>query len=106
MASALNGGDSSARDETMVVVEVAPYEPAAGVSTWWDDGAILRAEVWDDPEKVVVISGNPAGLRSLARHLLTLAQQAMPGGRHLDFDSYSGSLAEESLAIRLEVEKQ
>ncbi|WP_432856745.1 Imm32 family immunity protein [Amycolatopsis sp. CA-161197] len=31
----------------------------------------------------VLVRGNPAGLRSLARHLLTLAQESVPAGSHL-----------------------
>jgi len=86
-------------------VEVIPYDPVLGVGTWWDDGAILRAEVWDAAERTIVISGNPAGLRSLVRHLLTLAQEAVPNGCHFDFDTYGGWLDEGSAAIRIEVEK-
>jgi len=88
-----------------VTLEVISYDPALGVGTWWDDDAVLRAEVWESPEKTVVISGNPAGLMSLARHLLTLAQDAVPNGRHFDFDTYCGWLEDGSAAIRLEVEK-
>ncbi|MEV6631635.1 NUDIX domain-containing protein [Actinoplanes sp. NPDC051470] len=62
--------------------------------------------VWESPEKTVVISGNPAGLVSLARHLLTLAQDTVPDGRHLDFDSYCGWLEGGSAAIRIEIEKK
>ena len=106
MASTVNTADNSGRSEISVTVNIASYGPNFGVRTWWEDGAALRAEVWDEPERTVVISGNSAGLRSLARHLLTLAQRQVPDGRHLDFDSYGGSLSEDSLAIRLEVEKK
>lgn len=62
-------------------------------------------EIDEVPEKIVVISGNAAGLASLARHLLTLAQSEVPAGSHLDFDSYCGWLEDGSAAIRIEVEK-
>ncbi|GAB3814679.1 Imm32 family immunity protein [Micromonospora zhanjiangensis] len=106
MASAVADGHSNDRSTSRVDVEVAVYDPALGVATWWNDGTVLRAEVWDSPERTVVISGNPAGLVSLARHLLTLAQDAVPDGRHLDFDTYCGWLEEGSAAIRIEVEKK
>jgi hypothetical protein len=106
MASAVGAGQGHDRSTSSVAVEVTAYDPALGVGTWWDEGTILRAEVWESPEKTVVISGNPAGLVSLARHLLTLAQDAVPDGRHLDFDTYCGWLEEGSAAIRIEVEKK
>lgn len=106
MASAVDAGHSHDRSTSRVSVEVMVYEPALGVGTWWDDGTVLRAEVWESPERTVVISGNSAGLVSLARHLLTLAQDSVPDGRHLDFDTYCGWLEEGSAAIRIEVEKK
>jgi hypothetical protein len=105
MASAVTAGRGSDRPRSAVTLEVTTYDAALGVRTWWDDDAVLRAEVWESPEKTVVISGNPAGLVSLARHLLTLAQDAVPNGRHFDFDTYCGWLADGSAAIRIEVEK-
>jgi len=106
MAHAVAAGGAHGRPKSPVTVEVLTYDPAYGVGTWWDDETVLRAEVWETPERTVVISGNPAGLRSLARHLLTLAQDAVPDGRHLDFDTYCGWLEEGSAAIRIEVEKK
>jgi hypothetical protein len=106
MASTVDPGRDRGRPVASVEVEVAVYDPALGVGTWWEDDTILRAEVWESPEKTVVISGNPAGLVSLARHLLTLAQESVPDGRHLDFDTYCGWLEEGSAAIRIEVEKR
>lgn len=106
MASAVDAGEGHDRPRLPVTVDITPYDRALGVGTWWDDETILRAEVWEAPERTVVISGNAAGLRSLARHLLTLAQDAVPDGRHLDFDTYCGWLEEGSTAIRIEVEKK
>ena len=40
----------------------------------WDDETVLRMEMLDSPPNTVLISGNRAGLTSLARHLLTLTQ--------------------------------
>jgi hypothetical protein len=52
-------------------------------------------------EAEVVISGNPAGLRSSARHLLVLAQEATPNGEHVHLDE-SNSLADGSIEFILE----
>jgi hypothetical protein len=92
------------RPRSSISVEVFPYDTVLGVGTWWDDGAVVKAEVSDVPERIVIISGNREGLQSLARHLLTLAQSNMPDGCHLDFDTYSGWLDDGSAAIRIEVE--
>ena len=64
-------------------------------------GADLRVEVWETGEKIAVISGNPPGLISLARALLTLAQDDVPDGRHFDFDTYG--LVAGSIALRIEL---
>ncbi|BCJ73713.1 hypothetical protein CS0771_32570 [Catellatospora sp. IY07-71] len=106
MAPAVTAGEAADRPRSTVTVEIQTYDPALGVGTWWDDDTVLRAEVWESPEQTVVISGNPAGLVSLARHLLSLAQEAVPDGRHFDFDTYCGWLEEGSAAIRIEVEKR
>ena len=38
----------------------------------------------------IVVRGNVAGLRSLARHLLTLAQEDVPSGSHVHLDDIGG----------------
>jgi hypothetical protein len=88
-----------------MVVQVVQYDPRLASISFWDEGTVLRAEVLDSPERTVVFSGNKAGLISLARHLLTLAQETVPAGSHMDFDSYCGWLADGSAAIRIEVER-
>jgi hypothetical protein len=104
MASAVDSGNGD-RPTVTVSVQIAEYSSGTGVATWWDDGACLRVEVESSPEPTVVISGNPAGLVSLARHLLCLAQSGVPDGSHLNFDTYCGALTEDSHGFRLEVEK-
>lgn len=94
--------DFPARDVTL---EVTRYSPGYGVVSAWRDGAVLRVEIGDTPEVTAVISGNAAGLTSLARHLLTLAQADVPVGSHMDFDSYCGWLEEGSAAVRIEIER-
>lgn len=104
MASAVNSGNGEFPIAT-VSIQIAEYSSDVGIATWWDDGAYLRAEVESSPEPTVVISGNPAGLVSLARHLLCLAQSSVPDGSHLNFDTYCGALTEDSHGFRLEVER-
>lgn len=87
-----------------VTVEVKPPSPRKGVVSWWDADTILRVELDDNPEPIAVISGNTAGLASLARHLLTLAQDDTPCGSHMDFDTYCGWLEAGSAAIRVELD--
>jgi hypothetical protein len=96
------GGEGSTRP---VVVQVIPYHPSRGLISDWDDGTLLHIEFLESPPKTVLISGNRAGLTSLARHLLTLAQSDTPGGSHLDFDDYCGWFEEGSLGVRIELEK-
>lgn len=96
--------DDDAEAVIQMCVDVQKYNPDNGAVSWWDDEAICRAEVERSPASVV-ISGNRRGLISLARHLLTLAQEDVPGGNHMDFDEYCGFLDEGSLALRFEVDR-
>ncbi|MBF9128696.1 hypothetical protein I0C86_06790 [Plantactinospora sp. S1510] len=96
--------DEDSRRQTTCTVDVWTYDPKHGIGTWWEDDAVLRAEVLPSLDGTVIISGNPAGLVSLARHLLTLAHESVPGGRHFDFETYNG-LAPDSRTLRVEVEK-
>jgi hypothetical protein len=103
----VNAGGAYDRPITPVIVDVIPYDPAYGVASWWDEETVLRVEVAEKPApRTAVISANPAGLRPLARHLLTLAQDEVPPGRHLDFDNYCGWLEEDSANLRIEVAKK
>jgi hypothetical protein len=63
-----------------VELSIPPYDRTSGLSYEWDEGfeIAVRVEAGE-----VVISANQAGLTSLARHLLTLAQTAAPDGSHL-----------------------
>jgi len=87
-----------------VVVGVIPYDPGRGLISDWDDDTVLRIEVLETTAKTILISGNAAGLTSLARHLLTLAQPSAPAGSHLDFDDYCGWFEEGSFGVRIELE--
>jgi hypothetical protein len=63
-----------------VSVEVPEYDGVRGLSFDWDDGFSIEVEVSGSE---VVLSANRAGLVSLARHLLVLAQDGVPSGHHL-----------------------
>lgn len=105
MASPISAKDGRDPERISVSIEIQAYDSTRGVGSWNDEGAQIRIESWTTPEPTMVLSGNPAGLTSLARHLLTLVQDQVPDGRHFDFDTYSGWLADDSIALRLEVEE-
>lgn len=60
-------------------IELGDYSRERGLRLIWQMGYELRA-MTDGRE--LVISGNAAGLRSLAQHLLTLAMVEVPVGVH------------------------
>ncbi|MEU1489493.1 hypothetical protein ABZ456_04435 [Streptomyces sp. NPDC005776] len=59
---------------------------------------VTRAFVWEDDARIevrnvgaeIVIEANAAGLRTLAGHLLTLAQDGTPDGTHLHLEESNG----------------
>ena len=70
-----------------VMIRVPPYTAEEGIGLEWDDDFCILCDV--DAAGVVVIQANPSGLRSLARHLLTLAQNNVPDGAHVHLDEFS-----------------
>lgn len=80
------------------IINVPDYDPAVGLPLEWDDD--FEILVQRDGHQVT-ITANAAGLRSLARHLLALAQQTVPAHSHLHFDS-SNSLEEGSVELIVE----
>lgn len=62
------------------VIEVPDYQPGRGVRFVWEEGFEISVEVYSTE---VSIKANRAGLISLARHLLTLAQEEVQGGAHV-----------------------
>jgi hypothetical protein len=69
-----------------IEVEVIDYQPEVGLRLTWDDGADIEVLASEE----VVLSANTAGLVTLARHLLTLAQLGVPPGSHVHLDGFSG----------------
>jgi hypothetical protein len=70
---------------------------------------VTRAFAWADDARVVVrdlggeivVEANAAGLRTLADHLMTLAENGTPDGAHLHLEEGHG-LAEGSVPLILE----
>ncbi|MFC8829433.1 hypothetical protein ACFT9I_29270 [Streptomyces sp. NPDC057137] len=62
------------------VIDVPEYRVGEGLHFAWDDDFEIELTV---RSAEVVIKANRAGLTSLARHLLTLAQQGVHGGSHI-----------------------
>lgn len=80
-----------------IVVKV-PVSNGVHMRTEWDDYSEILVS---KDENVVLIKANQAGLITLARHLLTLAQGSVPPGYHLHYDDYGG-LEEGSVEMILE----
>ena len=64
-------------------MEKPEYSAERGVTLVWDHGFVLEAK---PQTHGVAIRGNQAALRSLARHLLVLAQEGVPDGAHVHLD--------------------
>ncbi len=64
----------------IVAIDVPGYSPEYGIAFNWDEGFEIEMEVLGSE---IRLTANQAGLISLARHLLTLAQDDVPSGRHL-----------------------
>ncbi|TDD44435.1 hypothetical protein E1263_40675 [Kribbella antibiotica] len=64
----------------LVSIEVPEYDVERGLTFEWDDGFVIEVDVSGTE---VVVSANRAGLVSLARHLLVLAQDGVPSGHHV-----------------------
>ena len=78
--------------------DVPEYDPKRGLKLQWDEDFLISVET-HGPQ--VHIRANPAGLRSLARHLLCLAQDGIPQGRHFHLDDLN-SLEEGSAELIVE----
>ena len=85
-------------DFMKVELDVPRYSPTEGIRINWDDAfEISVSSAGSD----IRISANRAGLRSLARILLTLADERVPAGRHVHLDD-SNSLEDGSTGLVIE----
>ncbi len=80
-------------------IEIFPYDSKKGVQLKWETDFCISVKV---EYEAVTISADKGGLISLARHLLTLAQDEVPQGVHFHLDEYS---ALEDGSIELIVER-
>lgn len=64
-----------------VKITVPKYSPVNGLRLEWEDNFEISSNVENN-----TITANQAGLTSLARHLLTLAQVEVPTGSHIHLD--------------------
>ncbi|MCY9785258.1 hypothetical protein KIK06_15350 [Nocardiopsis sp. EMB25] len=70
---------------------------------------VIRVFTWEDDARIevrnlgseIVIEANAAGLRTLAGHLMTLAEDGTPDGAHLHLEERNG-LEEGSAGLVLE----
>ena len=75
-----------------VEIDIPDYQPEQGIVTKWDDGFEVELRVTSSE---VVLRANAAGLRTLARHLLTLADPSITAGSHVHYDEGNGLRSEE-----------
>lgn len=69
-----------------VVIQIKEYRPENGIDSEWDDDSLVKTTIDGD---AIVIVANAAGLLSLARLLVTLAQANVPSGSHVHLDYYN-----------------
>lgn len=79
-------------------VEIIKYDTSKGLQLSWESNFAIEVKSEEDK---VLISANNEGLISLAKHLLTLAQENVPLGAHLHFDQYN-SLEDDSIDLIIE----
>ena len=79
-------------------IEVTDYNREAGLSLIWEKGYELSCLYKDN---CIQITANNEGLITLARHLLSLAQNDIPSGYHIQLDELNG-LNEGSTEIIIE----
>ena len=67
-------------------INIPDYTAEQGLSLEWDYGFSITVHLSNGG---VIIQANEAGLISLARQLLSLAQSSIPAGYHLHYDDQS-----------------
>ena len=78
-------------------VEIIQYDANKGIQFNWEENFAIEVIKEDG---AIIISANNEGLISLARHLLTLAQNEVPVGTHIHLDEYN-SLEEGSVDLTI-----
>jgi hypothetical protein len=80
-----------------IELEIPQYFPERGIEIVWEPDEEIHVNV--DKHGAVVIDANSSGLRTLALHLLTLAQLAVPKGSHIHYDDDTGGLEKPSIEL-------
>lgn len=80
-----------------IEIDIPKYMHEEGVVLNWENNFSIKVLGGDE----IIIKANSAGLTSLARHLLTLAQEDVPNGSHIHLDEYN-SLEENSVDLIVE----
>jgi hypothetical protein len=85
------------------MIDVPEYRPGSGLHFAWDDDFEIELTV---SSTEVSIKANRAGLTSLARHLLTLAQDGVHEGAHIHLTADQEIESDRDLIIeRMEAER-
>ena len=71
-----------------IELEIPKYLPQNGIEIRWEPEYEIRVGI--DEEGAISIVANSDGVRTLAIHLLTLAQTEVPRGSHIHYDDYGG----------------
>jgi hypothetical protein len=67
-------------------IEIPEYLPTEGIRIEWEKGFTIAVRI--DGDQVIIQADKP-GLISLARQLLTLAQDQIPSGHHIHYDEFN-----------------
>ncbi|KQB98928.1 hypothetical protein [Pedobacter sp. Hv1] len=70
-----------------ITLRIPEYTQEKGLLHTWEDGFEIENKIIGNE---IIISANCAGLTSLAKQLLTLAQGNVPVGSHFHLDQFSG----------------
>lgn len=81
-----------------VDIEVPEYLPEKGLEMNWEYGFTIEVKM---DKNMAIIRADSAGLKSLAIHLLTLAQSGVPSGHHFHYDE-TNSLEDGSCELVIE----
>lgn len=69
-----------------IKIQIPTYSRDNGLEIVWEDNFIIHAE---NNVNSIVITANKEGLQSLAKHLLTLAQDEVPVETHMHYDEFN-----------------
>ncbi len=69
-----------------IKVVIPNYNPKTGIKCNWENGFEIAVKIKNG---IILLSANREGLISLANHLLTLAQEAVPSGCHIHLDEFN-----------------